>query len=135
VPPSASTGTSASTLDHVPAAAPHTRLQAGIQKPKIYTDGTIRYVNLSTCEEPLDLIVAMADPHWREAMNSEFSALICNMMWHLVPPSAGWNLIDCIWVFKIKRKSDRSIDRYKVRLVAKGFKQQYGIDLMIHLVW
>jgi hypothetical protein len=95
---------------------------------------TIRYANLPTCEEPLDLTVAMADPHWREAMNSEFSALIYNMMWHLVPSSAGQNLIDYKWVFKIKRKSDRSIDRYKVRLVAKGFKQQYGIDLMIHLV-
>jgi hypothetical protein len=37
-------------------------------------DGTICYVNLSTCEEPSDLSVAMADPHWREFMNSEFLA-------------------------------------------------------------
>jgi hypothetical protein len=31
-------------------------------------------------------------------------------------------------VFKIKRKSYGSIDRYKARLVAKGLKQRYGID-------
>ena len=38
------------------------------------------------------------------------------------------NLIDCKWVFRVKRKSDGTIDRYKARLVAKGFKQRYGID-------
>jgi hypothetical protein len=40
----------------------------------------------------------------------------------------GANIINCRWVYKVKRKSDGSIDRYKARLVAKGFKQRYGID-------
>ena len=31
-------------------------------------------------------------------------------------------------MFSIKYKADRSIDRYKVRLVAKGFTQMHGID-------
>lgn len=38
------------------------------------------------------------------------------------------NVIDCKWVYKVKRKPDRAIDRYKARLVAKGFKQRYEID-------
>jgi hypothetical protein len=38
------------------------------------------------------------------------------------------NLVDCKWVFKVKHKSDGSIDRYKASLVMKGFKQWYGID-------
>jgi hypothetical protein len=47
----------------------------------------------------------------------------------LFPPRPGLNkVIDCKWVFKLKQKPDGSIDRYKARLIAKGFKQQYGID-------
>lgn len=32
------------------------------------------------------------------------------------------------WVFRIKRKPDGTIDRYKARFVAKGFHQQQGLD-------
>jgi hypothetical protein len=61
-------------------------------------------------------------------MNNEIQALHRNKTWHLIPPPQGKNLIDCKWVYKVKRKSDGSIDRHKARLVAKGFKQRYGID-------
>jgi hypothetical protein len=61
-------------------------------------------------------------------MESEYSALICNKTWHLVPPDSRHNLIDCKWVYKIKHKADGSIDRYKARLVVKGFKQRHDID-------
>ena len=54
-------------------------------------------------------------------------ALMGNETWHLVLEEQGKNIIDCKWVYKIKRKSDGTIDRYKARLVAKGFKQPYGI--------
>jgi hypothetical protein len=60
-------------------------------------------------------------------MDEEYDALIKNSTWHLVPSAPGQNVIDCKWVYKVKRKADGTVDRYKARLVAKGFKQQYGI--------
>lgn len=38
------------------------------------------------------------------------------------------NVVGSKWVFKIKKKGDGTIDRYKARLVAQGFKQLEGID-------
>jgi hypothetical protein len=61
-------------------------------------------------------------------MNSEYEALKKKNTLHLVPPRKGVNVIDCKWVYKIKRKSDGSIDRYKAILVGKRFKQCYDVD-------
>nr|CAH66819.1 OSIGBa0093K19.6 [Oryza sativa] len=107
---------------------PHTRLQSGICKEKVYTDGTVKWSCFSSSGEPQSLDEAFATNHWREAMDAEYQALMKNQTWHLVPLQQGRNIIDCKWVYKVKRKAYGSLDRYKARLVAKGFKQRYGID-------
>jgi hypothetical protein len=61
-------------------------------------------------------------------MDAEYTALMKNKTWHIVPAPKGRNVIDCRWIFKVKRKADGSLERYKGRLVAKGYKQRYGID-------
>jgi hypothetical protein len=61
-------------------------------------------------------------------MYSEYNTLMKNKTCHLVPPQQEENIIDCKWVYKIKRKVDGSLDRYKAQLVAKGFTQRYVID-------
>jgi hypothetical protein len=53
------------------------------------------------------------DPRWKLAMDHKFAALIKNHTWDLVPLKEGANIIDCKWVYKVKRKYDGSIDRFK----------------------
>ena len=107
---------------------PVTRLQNKIQKPVKLFEGMIRYANFAATGEPENAREAFGDPKWKSAMEEEYMALKRNETWRLVPEKQGKNIIDCKWVYKIKRKSDGTIDRYKARLVAKGFKQRYGID-------
>ncbi|XP_042505495.1 uncharacterized mitochondrial protein AtMg00810-like [Macadamia integrifolia] len=62
-------------------------------------------------------------------MVDEFTALLCNGTWSLVPWSPSMNLVWCKWVYRIKRrKADGSIEHYNVQLVAKGFHQHLGLD-------
>jgi hypothetical protein len=114
---------------------PHTRSKSGIVHPKERTDGTVAW--LATClsqavedptVEPCHYTAALQIPHWRSAMELEYQALLKNDTWTLVPPRSGVNIIDCKWVFKVKKHADGSIERYKACLVAKGFKQRYGLD-------
>ncbi|KAK1561349.1 hypothetical protein QYE76_037225 [Lolium multiflorum] len=61
-------------------------------------------------------------------MEQEYQALLRNETWTLVPPPPRVNVIDSKWVFKVKKHSDGTIERYKARLVARGFRQRYGLD-------
>lgn len=56
-------------------------------------------------------------------MSSKISALEINNTWTLVNLPSGKHSIRSKWVFKVKHDSNGTIERYKVRLVAKGFTQ------------
>ena len=57
-------------------------------------------------------------------MQKEYDALIKNGTWRLVDPPIGIKLIGSKWVYKTKDKVDGSIDKYKERLVAKGYAKK-----------
>jgi len=61
-------------------------------------------------------------------MQAQIIALASNNTWTLVPRRSDMNLVSSKLVFKIKTRSDGSIERYKARLVARGFTQLPGLD-------
>ena len=61
-------------------------------------------------------------------MKEEFDALLKTGTWDLVGLPASKSTIGCKWVYRIKTRSDVTVDLYKAHLVAKRFTQEYGID-------
>ena len=74
---------------------------------------------------------AITGPHrtqWLNAIQTEYRACIDNDAWRLTTLPAGRRALPSKWVFDIKTNADGNIDKYKARLVIKGFRQTYGID-------
>ena len=65
---------------------------------------------------------------WKDATDNEYNSLMKNDTWELVDLPEGRNLVGCKWLFKVKRKEDGSVSRYKARLVAQGYSQEAGED-------
>ena len=63
-------------------------------------------------------------PFWKEAINSEIESILQNHTWELVDLSPGCEPLGYKWIFKRKLKDDGSIDKYRARLVVKGYKQR-----------
>jgi histone deacetylase 1/2 len=54
-------------------------------------------------------------------MAEELSALSQKNTWTLVPRPPGKNIVGGKWIFKTKHRLDGSVEKYKARLVARGF--------------
>ena len=81
-----------------------------------------------TYTEPMNVKQALLDPKWRAAMKEEFDALQKNNTWSLVPLPPNRKAIGCKWVFRVKENFDGTLNKFKTRLVAKGFRQVQGFD-------
>ena len=77
---------------------------------------------------PRNVQEAMKNQRWKEAMDEEMRALLLNHTWNIVPLPKGKKPVGCRWVYTLKCKADGSLERYKARLVARGYTQTHGID-------
>lgn len=81
--------------------------------------------------EPITIGEAKRRPDWakwKQAVEIELDVLKKNNTWRIVERPNNRNVVQCKWVFKIKKDADGRIERYKARLVAKGFTQVQDVD-------
>lgn len=75
-----------------------------------------------TCNEAISSrVVAL----WKEDINDEMDSIMSNRTWVLYDLSLGYKPIGCKWICKCKL---RPIDKFKIRLVAKDYRQKESID-------
>jgi hypothetical protein len=65
---------------------------------------------------------------WQDAMTEEYQSIMKNDVWDIVLRPEGKFVVTSKWIYKIKHATDGSVEKYKVRFVAKGFSQVEGID-------
>ncbi|GJX90484.1 ribonuclease H-like domain-containing protein [Tanacetum coccineum] len=108
------------------------KLKYGIEKHVNYSKlNTVNYCFATTLNksiEPTTYYEDVKDVRWVEAINNEIEALIKNNTWTLTDLPIGKKTIDNKWLYKIKYKASDQVDKYKARVVAKGFSQREGID-------
>jgi hypothetical protein len=80
-------------------------------------------------DTPRIISEAFASPDvddWKEAVRSEMDSILNNGTWELVDRPYGCKPVGYKWVFKKKLGPDGAIDKYKARLVTKGYTQKEG---------
>jgi hypothetical protein len=91
----------------------------------------VEFAGAVSTTDPRTYRLAMQSPdreHWTDACNTEVFNLEANRTWELTELPPGKKVVNSGWVFKVKRHADGSIERYRARLVAKGFSQRPGFD-------
>lgn len=75
-----------------------------------------------------DAVSGENNQQWQDAIAEELDAHERNSTWLIVPKTRNTKEITAKWVFKVKSDTDGKVDRFKARLVARGFSQQQGVD-------
>jgi hypothetical protein len=66
--------------------------------------------------------------YWKKAIRSEMDSIMSNGTWEVVERPYGCKPVGRKWVLKKKFRPDGTIEKYKARLVVKGYTQKEGED-------
>ncbi|KAI7962876.1 hypothetical protein MJO28_000970 [Puccinia striiformis f. sp. tritici] len=66
---------------------------------------------------------------WMKACDAEIEMMISLHVWEEVPFSDDMEILNCRWVFALKRDQEGEIVKYKARIVAQGFRQVHGVNV------
>nr|XP_016470342.1 PREDICTED: uncharacterized mitochondrial protein AtMg00820-like [Nicotiana tabacum] len=80
--------------------------------------------NFSSLVEPQNFKQDVKDAGWIEAMKQEIKALEDNRTREVVYLPHGKHTVGSKWVYKIKYKANVETERFKDRLISKGYSQQ-----------
>jgi hypothetical protein len=83
--------------------------------------------NIAICE-PAEFEEAVKKSEWIEAMQEELRMIEKNDTWVLMDKPLHKKAIGVKWVYRTKQNADGSINKYKARLVVKGYAQVFGVD-------
>nr|GEV10613.1 uncharacterized mitochondrial protein AtMg00810-like [Tanacetum cinerariifolium] len=99
-----------------------TRLQLHEQALFCYYDAFL------TSVKPKMYKNALTQSYWIEAMQEELNEFECLEVWELVPRPNKVMVISLKWIYKVKLDKLGGILKNKARLVARGYRQEEGID-------
>jgi hypothetical protein len=54
-------------------------------------------------------------------MTEEYLSIMKNDVWDIFPRPEGNSIVNSKWIYKIKHAVDGSVEKYKVRFMARGF--------------
>ena len=78
--------------------------------------------------EPAGYEEAATDQKWVAIMKGELKMIEKNQTWELVDRPKHKKAIGVKWVYRTKLNSDGYANKYKARLVVKGYAQVFGVD-------
>ncbi|KAG9453509.1 hypothetical protein H6P81_006413 [Aristolochia fimbriata] len=103
-----------------------TRVRKPVQKLNLIVQHVL-YTNAGELESYDEAMADEAHLKWELAMKDEMLSLEENQTWELVKMPAKKKVLQNKWIFRVNQEAD-GVQRYKARLVVKGFGQREGID-------
>lgn len=105
------------------------RDRSKIKKPQIYESYVaLKHNDITTPETLQDALNSPYKKQWLEAVEAEIKSLKDLNVWSLIDCPKHSKPIGSKWIFKVKRNEQGEVDRFKARLVLKGYSQRPGID-------